>query len=339
VSTTKEPNGHADRQTSFGRTGLRVGRLAVGTVNFGGRTEEPQARRILDSALAHGLNVVDTADMYGWRVHRGYTEELIGRWLAGSATRRDDVVVATKVGEQMGPGPNDRGLSAHHIVRGCEESLRRLGTDRIDLLQMHRYDPDVSWDVVWQAMDQLIGQGKVRYVGSSNFAGWHIADAQHAARERGMVGLVSEQCAYNLLTRGPELEILPAAQAHGLAVLVWAPLYGGLLSGALRKAADGTAAKSAQGRAAAALATNRAAVERYEQICADTGRAPAEVGLAWLLSRPGAPIPVIGPRDDAQLESAVRALDFELSESELDGLEKVFPPIGYGGTAPRAWID
>lgn len=328
-----------DRQIPFGRTGLRVGRLAVGTVNFGGRTEEPEARRILDGALAHGMNLVDTADMYGWRVHRGYTEELIGRWLKGSPRRRDAVVVATKVGERTGEGPNDRGLSAHHIIRGCEASLRRLGTDRIDLYQMHRYDPDVGWDVVWQAMDQLIRQGKVRYVGSSNFAGWNIADAQHAARERGLVGLVSEQCSYSLLTRQPELEILPAARAHGLATLVWAPLHGGLLSGALRKAREGTGAKSAQGRAAAALPVHHAAVERYERFCAGLGRDPAEVGLAWVLSRPDTPFPVIGPRTVGQLDGAVRALDGALSPGELDELEKIFPPVGHGGPAPRAWID
>lgn len=327
------------RQLPFGRTGLRVGRLAVGTVNFGGRTEEPDARRILDTALAHGMNMVDTADIYGWRVYRGYTEELIGRWLAGSPRRRDDVIIATKVGETMGDGPNDRGLSAHHIIRGCEASLRRLGTDRIDLYQMHLYDPDVHWDVVWQAMDQLVSQGKVRYVGSSNLAGWNIADAQHAARGRGLVGLVSEQCAYNLLTREPELEILPAARAHGLAVLAWAPLHGGLLSGALRKAREGTAAKSAQGRAASALPANQAAVERYEQLCADLGRDPAEVGLAWVLSRPGAVFPVIGPRTVGQVESALRALDTELSPEEIHELEEIFPPVGHGGPAPRAWID
>ncbi|WP_326695954.1 aldo/keto reductase [Streptomyces sp. NBC_01754] len=328
-----------NRQIPFGRTGLRVGRLAVGTVNFGGRTDESEAHRILDGALAHGMNLVDTADMYGWRVHRGYTEELIGRWLRGSSRRRDDVVVATKVGERMGVGPNDRGLSAHHIIQGCEASLRRLGTDRIDLYQMHRYDPDVCWEVVWQAMDQLVRQGKVRYVGSSNFAGWNIADAQHAARGRGLVGLVSEQCAYSLLTRGPELEILPAARAHGLAVLVWAPLHGGLLSGALRKSREGTAAKSAQGRAASALPANHAAVERYERFCAEVGRDPAEVGLAWVLSRPGAPVPVIGPRTVGQLDGALRALEVELSPEELHELEVIFPPVGHGGPAPRAWID
>ncbi|MBY8850952.1 aldo/keto reductase, partial [Saccharothrix sp. MB29] len=311
-----------DRQVPLGRTGLQVGRLVVGTVNFGGRTGEPEARRILDTALAHDLNLIDTANMYGWRVHRGYTEELIGRWLAGSPRRRDDVFIATKVGEQMGEGPNERGLSAHHIIRSCEASLRRLGTDTIDLYQMHRYDPGVQWDVVWQAMGQLISQGKVRHVGSSNFAGWNIAAAQHAAQQRGLVGLVSEQCIYNLLTRGPELEIMPAAHAYGLAVMTWAPLHGGLLSGAMRKAREGTGAKSAQGRAAAALAANRPAVERYERLCADLGRDPAEVGLAWLLSRPDGVIPVVGPRTVGQLESALRALDTRLPAETLDELEK-----------------
>ncbi|WP_324192621.1 aldo/keto reductase [Nocardia transvalensis] len=324
---------------TLGSTGLRVGRLVIGTVNLGVRTDESEAHRILDAAMAHGMNMIDTADIYGWRVHRGYTEELIGRWLADSPGRRDDVVIATKVGEPMTDRPNDRGLSARHITMACEASLRRLGTDRIDLYQMHQFDPNVRWEIVWQAMDQLITQGKVLYVGSSNFAGWNIADAQHTARQRGLAGLVSEQCAYSLVCRHPELEVLPAARAHGLGVLAWAPLHGGLLSGALRKAREGTAAKSTQGRAAAALPAHRTAVERYEQFCADMGRDPAEVGLAWVLSRPGVTAPVIGPRTVEQLDGAVRALEVTLLPAELDMLEKLFPPVGRGGPAPTAWLD
>lgn len=323
----------------LGRTGVRVGRLALGTVNFGARTDEPEANRILDAAVEQGLNLIDTADIYGWRVRRGYTEEMIGRWLATRPGSRDQVVLASKVGNPMGDGLNDQGLSASHIIRACEASLRRLGTDHIDLYQMHVYDPTTSWDVIWQAMDTLITQGKVLYVGSSNFAGWNIVEAHRTARERGMVGLVSEQCAYNLVTRLPELEILPAASSCNLAILAWAPLHGGLLSGALSKATQGRGEKSSQGRAAAALTRHRQAVQQYEDWCTATDRDPAETGLAWLLSRPTPIIPLIGPRTVGHVESAVRAVTQVLSGPDLQTIDSLFPPVGRGGPAPDAWLD
>ncbi|MEU8588279.1 aldo/keto reductase [Streptomyces sp. NPDC048664] len=321
----------------LGRTGLRIGRLALGTVNFGGRVDEPESHRLMDHALARGINLVDTADVYGWRVHKGYTEESIGRWLAGRPARRDEVVLATKVGNEMGPGPNDRGLSARHIIASCEASLRRMRTDWIDLYQMHRVDHAVGWEEVWQAMEQLVGQGKVRYVGSSNFAGWNLAAAQEAARSRHFLGLASEQCVYNLATRYAELEVLPAARAYGIGVLVWSPLHGGLLGGAVRKLAEGRAVKSAQGRALTALKDRRETVVAYERFCDEIGRDPAQVALAWVLSRPGVTALVIGPRTPEHVDGALDALELSLTEPELVRLDALFPPTGRGGAAPEAW--
>ncbi|KNE79470.1 MULTISPECIES: aldo/keto reductase [Streptomyces] len=320
----------------LGRGATLVSRLWLGTVNFSGRVPDDQAIRLMDEALDRGVNCVDTADIYGWRLYKGHTEELVGRWLRGSG-RRDDVVLATKVGEPMSDRVNDRGLSARHVIRSCEASLRRLGVDHIDLYQMHRMDRTVRWDELWQAMDQLVASGKVRYIGSSNFAGWHLAAGQESAARRGSLGLVSEQCLYNLAVRHAELEVLPAARAYGIGVFAWSPLHGGLLSGALRKLAEGTAVKSGQGRAQRTLPALRDTIARYERFCARVGRDPAEVGLAWLLSRPGVSGAVIGPRTTGHLVSALRAVELELSEEEHRELEALFPPVGSGGEVPEAW--
>jgi NDP-hexose 2,3-enoyl reductase len=320
-------------QARLGRTALRTGQLWLGTVNFSGRITDEDAFGLLDHALEHGVNCVDTADQYGWRVYKGHTEELVGRWLAKTA-RRDEVMVATKVGSDMSSAANDRGLSARHIVRACEASLRRLGVDHIDIYQMHQIDRDAPWDEVWQAMDLLVASGKVGYVGSSNFAGWHIAAAQESARQRHSLGLVSHQCLYNLAVRYAELEVLPAAQAYGLGVFAWSPLHGGLLSGALAKLAAGTAVKSAQGRAQVLLPSMRPAIEAYEELTAH----PAEVGLAWVLSRPGITGAVIGPRTIEQFDSALHATRLSLGEAELAALDAIFPPPAAGGPAPEAWL-
>ncbi|NDU71402.1 aldo/keto reductase [Actinomadura sp. DSM 109109] len=323
----------------LGSTGLEIGRLGLGTVNFGGRVDGADALRLLDHALASGIDLVDTADIYGWRVHKGHTEEVIGSWLAARPGRRDEVVLATKVGGPMSDDPDDRGLSARHIVAACEASLRRLNTDRIDLYQMHQVDRSVPWDEIWLAMELLLRQGKIRHVGSSNFAGWDIALAQETAARRRVPGLASEQCVYNLVTRHAELEVIPAATALGLGVLVWSPLHGGLLAGVLRKKAEGTAVKSAQGRAVDALREHEAAIAAYERFCAEIGRDPAEVGLAWTLARPGVTGVLIGPRTPGHVDGALRALDKPLAEDELARLDALFPPVGRGGPAPAAWMS
>jgi NDP-hexose C3-ketoreductase / dTDP-4-oxo-2-deoxy-alpha-D-pentos-2-ene 2,3-reductase len=328
-----------ERYVRLGRTGLEVSRLALGTVNFGGRVEEREAHELLDHALDRGITFVDTANIYGWRVYKGHTEEVIGRWLSAAPGRREEVVVATKVGNEMGPGRDEGGgLSARQIVAACEASLRRLQTGWIDLYQMHCVDPAVSWDEVWQAMELLVTQGKVRYVGSSNFAGWNLVAAQEAAVRHDLLGLASEQCVYNLVTRHAELEVIPAAQAYGIGVLVWSPLHGGLLAGVLRKLREGTAVKSAQGRAAAALEPQRDAIAEYEDFCAQAGRDPAEVGLAWVASRPGVTAVVAGPRTVEHLDGAIAALEQRLDDDELARLDELFPPIGRGGPGPDAWI-
>ncbi|MEV6926520.1 aldo/keto reductase [Dactylosporangium sp. NPDC051485] len=326
------------RRATLGRTGLVVGRLALGTVNLGGRVDGADATALLDHALDRGLNLFDTADIYGWRVHKGHTEQVLGDWFATGGGRRDRVVLATKVGGPMSDDPNDRGLSARHVIAACEASLRRLRTDWIDLYQLHQMDRRVGWDEVWQAMEQLVAQGKVRYVGSSNAAGWDIAAAQETARRRQTLGLASEQCLYNLLVRQPELEVIPAARAYGVGVLVWSPLHGGALAGGLRRTRDGTAVKSAQGRSAEALAAAGDRIEEYERWCDKIGRDPAEAGLAWVLGRPGVTAVVTGPRTPAHVDAALRALDTPLSPAETAQLDEMFPPVGRGGGAPDAWL-
>src|SRR5215469_11834774 len=282
--------------TNLGRTGLSVSRLCLGTMNFGPQTSEPDSFAIMDRAREHGINFFDSANVYGWKLGEGVTEQIVGRWFAQGGGRRDQVVMATKVYGRMGEGPNDQGLSARHIIAACNESLRRLQTDYIDLYQMHHVSRTTPWEEIWQAMETLVAQGKVLYVGSSNFAGWHLAQAQAAAARRNFLGLVSEQCIYNLLTRYVELEVIPAAQQYGIGIIPWSPLHGGLLSGALKKLADGTAGRSSGGRSSEALEQRRPTIEAYEKLCADLGEEPSNVALAWLLSRPGVTAPIVGPR-------------------------------------------
>jgi NDP-hexose 2,3-enoyl reductase len=296
------------RYARLGRSALQVSRIILGTLNLGVRTTSEEGIAILDAALEAGVNTIDTANDYGWQRYKGFSEEFLGDWLALGGGRREKVVLATKVCNPMSDWPNDAGLSARNIIGSCEQSLRRLKTDYIDLYQMHRVDPYASWDEIWQAMDILVRQGKVRYVGSSNFAGWNIAAAQERSRQYGGLGLVSEQCVYNLVSRDVEQEVQPAAEAYGVSLLAWSPLHGGLLSGALRKLADGSAAKTAQGRAKEALPRFREQVAAFEDWCAAQGADPAETALAWVLGRPGVTGAVIGPRTVDHLHGAVRAL-------------------------------
>lgn len=224
--------------THLGRTGLKVSRLCLGTMNFGDVTDEKTSARILDEALEAGINFIDTADVYGTEQSpdiqqgSGLSEEIIGRWLQQGG-RRERIVLATKVYQPMGPGPNDRRLSAYHIRKACEDSLRRLKTDHIDVYQMHHIDRHTPWEEIWQAMELLVQQGKVLYIGSSNFAGWDIATAQSVATVRHFLGLVAEQSLYNLTARTVELELIPACRHFGLGLIPWSPLAGGLLGGVL----------------------------------------------------------------------------------------------------------
>lgn len=318
--------------TKLGRTGLRISRLCLGTMNFGPETGEKESHQIMDQAFESGINFFDTANVYGWKRGEGWTEQIIGRWLAQGNGRRENLVLATKVFGRMGEGPNERGLSAYHIRQACEESLRRLKTDHIDLYQMHHIDRDTPWDEVWQAMERLVREGKVIYVGSSNFAGWQIATANQLAMRRNFLGLVSEQSLYNLMTRTVELEVIPACREYGVGLIPYSPLAEGILGGALEKVNQG---RRASPEVQELIAKHRPQLEQYEGLCKQIKEAPATVALAWLLSNPAVTAPIIGPRTVDQLKPCLRALEIHLDEATLKKLDAIWP--GPGGEAPEAY--
>jgi aryl-alcohol dehydrogenase-like predicted oxidoreductase len=323
----------------LGKHGVLVSNLCLGTMNFGWHTSEEDSFAIMDRALELGINFFDTADVYGWAVEHGLTEEIIGRWFAQGGGRRDAVVLATKVFNPVTRKANlaevnsdGRSLSAYKIRKHAEGSLKRLQTDWIDLYQMHHVDHACPWDEIWQGFDTLVKQGKVVYVGSSNFAGWDIATACQEADKRGMMGLVSEQSIYNLNNRMVELEVIPAARNYGMGLIPWSPLDGGFLGGALekfntgrRKGADFTKK----------VEEHRDQLEQYESLCKEIGHPPGEVALAWLLHNPIVTAPIIGPRTIEQLESAARAASIELDAETMQKLDEIFP--GPGGEAPMAY--
>jgi aryl-alcohol dehydrogenase-like predicted oxidoreductase len=316
----------------LGRTGLKVSRLCLGTMNFGPYASEAESHAMMDKALDVGITFFDTADVYGWQTGEGVTEQIIGRWLAKGARRREQVVLATKVYGKMGSGPNDVRLSARHIREACEASLRRLGTDHLDLYQMHHVDRETPWDEIWQAMELLVAQGKVLYVGSSNFAGWHVARAQEAAARRSFLGIVSEQSLYNLTMRTIEIEVLPACREYGIGVLPWSPLASGALAGVLGDRGKG---RRSRDLVSTKLAKHGPQIDAWERFCRERGEAPADVAVAWTLAQPGVTAPIIGPRTMEQLVGALGALAVRLDAAALKRLDEIWP--GPGGEAPEAY--
>ncbi len=319
--------------THVGHLGLVVSRLCLGTMNFGPHTDEGESHTLMDSALAHGINFFDTANVYGRHLGVGATEDIIGRWFAKGSGRRDKVVLATKVYGTMGDWPNEARLSKLAIRKACEASLKRLRTDHIDLYQMHHIDREAWWDEIWEAFEQLKREGKILYVGSSNFAGWHIARANEIANWRHSLGLASEQSLYNLTARTIELEVIPAIQEYGMGLIPWSPLAGGLLAGALEKVEKGW--RRSQEYMAGEIEDHRAKLVKWEALCDELGERPSDVALAWLLHQPVVTAPIIGPRTEEQLLSNLHALEIELSGEVLDKLDEIFP--GPGGTAPEAY--
>lgn len=311
------------KYTHLGRSGLTVSKLCLGTMNFGPHTQESEAFAIMDAAHEAGLNFFDTANVYGGAEHRGWTEEIVGRWFALGGGRREKTVLATKVYGTMSEWPNDSKLSALNIRRALDASLKRLQTDHIELYQFHHVDRETPWDEIWQAIDVAVQQGKILYSGSSNFAGWHIAAAQEAAARRPVTGLVSEQSLYNLMQRSVEREVIPAAQHYGIGLIPWSPLHGGLLGGVLKKQDDGV--RRLEGRAAEALAHHRDAIAAFEAFAAELGHAPGDVALAWLLHQPAVTAPIIGPRTMEQLQAGLRALEVTLDADALAKLDAIFP--------------
>ncbi|QYC45341.1 L-glyceraldehyde 3-phosphate reductase [Nonomuraea coxensis DSM 45129] len=307
---------------NLGRSGLQVSPLCLGTMNFGPQTSEEDSFAIMDRALELGINFFDTANVYGWKLGEGITENIIGRWFAQGGGRREKTVIATKLYGGMSEWPNDSKLSALNIRRACDASLKRMQTDYIDIYQAHHIDRNTPFEEFWEAMEVLRRQGKILYVGSSNFAGWHIAKAQETAARRNFLGLVSEQSHYNLLTRAVELEVLPACEDYGLGVIPWSPLAGGLLGGVLRKIDKG---RSASEQIVKQLEKHRDKIEAYEKLCDELGEDPAHVGLAWLLRQRAVTAPIIGPRTLEQLEGSMRTLEIELDDAVLARLDEIFP--------------
>jgi aryl-alcohol dehydrogenase-like predicted oxidoreductase len=319
--------------TQLGRTGLKVSKLCLGTMNFGPHTTEADSHALMDKALELGINFFDTADVYGWKRGEGVTEQIIGRWFAKGDGRREKVVLATKVFGDMDPTTSPdvnlaRGLSARKIVRCCEASLKRMQTDWIDLYQMHHIDRACPWEEVWQAMETLVAQGKVVYVGSSNFAGWHIARASETARSRNFLGLVSEQSKYSLDMRTVELEVVPACKHYGLGLIPWSPLAGGVLAGV--SSGDGLRRKNEK-----LIARLGDRLKRWEEFAKKFGKSPADLALGWLLHNPVVTAPIIGPRTIEQLTASLGALDVKFDESALKAIDEIWP--GPGGTAPEAY--
>jgi aryl-alcohol dehydrogenase-like predicted oxidoreductase len=318
--------------TFLGRTGLRVSKLCLGTMNFGPYTSEEDSFEIMNHALESGINFFDTANVYGWEKGVGVTENIIGRWLAEDRNRRDKFVLATKVYGKMGDGPNDSKLSAYHIKKACEDSLKRMQTDHIDLYQMHHIDRSTPWDEIYQAMEQLISEGKIIYVGSSNFAAWNLAEAYCKAKERHSLGIVSEQSIYSLRNRNIELEVIPACKAFGIGLIPWSPLGGGILCGVLEKAREGRRTREPLQNSVEKLHPQ---IEAYEKLCKEIEQKPADVALAWILNNPVVTSPIVGPRTIEQLEENVKALEIKLSDETMKKLDEIWP--GPGGQAPEAY--
>lgn len=328
------------KYTYLGRTGMVVSRLVLGTMNFGTRTTEEEAFKIMDRALEAGINVFDTANVYGEdgvldSLHRGYSEEIIGRWFAQGEGRREKVILSTKVYMRMNDpldGPNNvKNLSAYKIRRHLKGSLERLQTDHIELYHMHHVDERVTWEELWGAFEPIVSSGKVDYIASSNFGARHICYAQEAARNRHFLGLVNEQCQYNLLNRLPEIELLPACQENGLGVFCWSPLAEGMLSGHVLNAPSGSRGAKVKD----SLTSHQIQqLKEYSALCKELGESEAHIALAWLLHQPAVTAPIIGPRTLEQLEDSLKALEIELSEDTLKRLDAIFP--GYAA-APVAY--
>lgn len=318
--------------THLGRSGLLVSRICLGTMNFGTYTPEDESYKIMDRALELGINFFDSANVYGADKHKGYTEEIIGSWLSKGQGRRDKIVLATKVYGSMGDWINQSKLSAYHIKKACEDSLRRLKTDHIDLYQMHHVDRDTPFEEIWQAMEQLVHEGKVIYVGSSNFAAWNIVEANYIAQRRNFLGLVSEQSIYSLRNRHIELEVIPACRKMGVGLIPWSPIGGGILAGVLGESNTGRRARPALQKSVEKL---KPQLEAYENLCRETGSTPADIALAWVLNNPVVTSPIIGPRTIGQLEQSCEVLNLKLSDEILTRLDEIWP--GPGNQAPEAY--
>ncbi|MFE5796181.1 aldo/keto reductase [Streptomyces sp. NPDC056503] len=331
---------------SLGRTGVKVSPLCLGTMMFGarGNADHEDSVRIIHRALDAGVNFVDTADVYS----AGESETIVGKALAGG--RRDDVVLATKFHGALGDGPNERGNSRRWIIREVENSLRRLGTDWIDLYQVHRPEPDTDFDETLGALTDLVRQGKIRYIGTSTFEPSAIVEGQWTAERRGRERVVAEQPPYSLLARGVEREVLPVAERYGLGVLVWSPLAGGWLSGRYREGAPQPVSSRAERQAerfditSPENAAKLDAAEALARLAEEAGLTLVQLALAFVLEHPAVTSAIIGPRTFDQLESQLGADAIRLDQDVLDRIDKIVPPgvdlsARDGGYTPPSLTD
>src|SRR3712207_5193129 len=325
----------------LGRTGVSVSQFCLGAMMFGawGNPDHDESIRIIHRALDAGINFIDTADVYG----AGESEEIVGKALAGG--RRDDVVLATKFHNPMGDDPNRRGNSRRWIMQAVEDSLRRLGTDWIDLYQVHRPDESTDIEETLSALDDLVRQGKVRYIGSSTFPASAIVEAQWVARDRRLQRFVTEQPPYSILVRGIEADVLPTCARHGMAVIPWSPLGGGWLSGRYRKGASlpsSTRAQRLPARFDMSLPGNQRKLEAADQLAqlADEAGIPlVQLALAFVLNHPAVTAPIIGPRTMEHLESQLPAADVALDEAVLDRIDEIVPPGTNVNPADAGWAN
>jgi aryl-alcohol dehydrogenase-like predicted oxidoreductase len=330
------------KYTRLGKSNLIVSRVCLGTMHFGSRTPEAEAFQILDKALEMGINFIDTANVYGGFDNKGGSETIIGKWLQ-FGDNRDRVVLATKVYGPMRNAniPNEeRGISAYKVRKHVEDSLRRLGTDHIDLYQVHHIDRRITAEEFWGTFERLIDDGKVLYMGSSNFPGWGLAKYQMQAAQRGSLGFISEQSMFNLLCRYPELEVLPAALEFGIGVIPYMPLAGGLLTGKIQSVV-GSRTSEVEKEYGLALGESNQQMVDFSSLCRELGEAEHVVAIAWTLAQPAVASPIVGVRTVAQLEGLDRAAALELTPETLARLDQIFAP-NHGrplrvGPAPEAY--
>jgi len=324
---------------TLGRTGMQVSPLCLGAMMFGawGNPDHDESIRIIHRALDAGINFIDTADVYS----RGESEEIVGKALAGG--RRDNVVLATKVHGTMGDDPNEYGNSRRWIVREVENSLRRLGTDWIDLYQIHRPEPGTDIDETLGALSDLIHAGKVRAIGSSTFPASEIVEAQWVAERRGRERFMCEQPPYSLLVRGVEADVLPVCRRYGMGVIPWSPLAGGWLSGRWRKgqdAPDSTRAQRLPGRYDLSIPANQRKLEVADQLAAladDAGMTLIDMALAFVIRHPAVTAAIVGPRTMEQLESQLTATDVQLGDAVLGRIDEIVPPGTNVNPADAGW--
>jgi 1-deoxyxylulose-5-phosphate synthase len=311
---------------TLGRTGVRVSPLCLGAMNFGGPTSEADSITIIDAAIEGGINFIDTANVY----NGGESERIVGEALKRNG-QRDQIVLATKVHGVMGPGPNDRGNSRYHIIKSCEDSLRRLQTDHIDLYQLHRPTPEIPQDETLRALDDLVRAGKVRYIGCSTFPAWMVMEGLMASAEQHLARYISEQPPYNLLDRRIENELVPLCQKYGLAILPWSPLAGGILAG---RYADGAipqgsrADRNGMDSLFGQRLTPRAleAAQRVGELAGAQSLTSSQLALLWVKDQPGVTAPIVGPRTLDQLKDNLGILERSLTDQDRSALDQVVGP-------------